>query len=238
MHDAAAKIQYRALRLVDHLCRASDQIRPRCRCRISRSGFRPFANLNGLVLHVLWNIDKDRAGASGSSKTECARNGLKQFLRRTNQEIVLGDRDAQAVGVDFLKRVGTDHRFWHLPGDCDHRDRIQLGIGNGRQQIGRARARRRQADRHLSGGPCHSLGDEAGALLMPSEYMMDRRRLRQGIVYRQYRAAGYAGQRSHALPFEQAYHNLCAGKGFTSLASHHYLLSQSAAVGGLAGRWS
>ena len=57
---------------------------------------------------------------------------------RNYQEVVLGDRDGQAVGIDLLKGVGADHRLRHLPGDGDDGDRIELGIGDRRQQVGRA----------------------------------------------------------------------------------------------------
>jgi hypothetical protein len=86
---------------------------------------------------------------------------------------VLGDRNAQAVGIDFLKGIGADHRPRHLAGDRHQRDRIQLGIGDRRQQVGRAGAGGSHADRRHAGGARHPLGHEAAALLVPGQHMVD-----------------------------------------------------------------
>jgi hypothetical protein len=140
---------------------------------------------------------------------------------------VLGDRNAQAIGIDFLKGIGADHRPGHLPGDRHQRNRIQFGVGNRRQQIGRAGAGRRHADRRHAGGARHPLGHEAAALLVPGEDMMDQRRLRQGVVNRQDGAAGNAGQRTDALSFEQTDNDLCSGEGFGGLLGQGNLLKMN-----------
>jgi hypothetical protein len=139
---------------------------------------------------------------------------------------VLGDRNAQAVGIDFLKSVGADHRPRHLAGDRHQRDRIELGVGHRRQQIGRAGAGRRHADRRHTGRTCHSLRHEAAALLVPGKDVMDLRRLREGVVDRQDGAAGNAGQCTNALSFEQTHNDLCAGEGFGGLLGQGTLLKR------------
>ena len=137
---------------------------------------------------------------------------------------MLGDRYGQAVGIDLLKGIGADHRLGNLAGNRHDRDRIKLGIGDGRQQIGCAGAGRGHAHRHLAVGPRHALRHEAAALLVACQYVMNQARLRQGVVDRQDRSAGDTGQRSHALPFEQAHNDLGAGEGFGDGAGHEHLL--------------
>jgi hypothetical protein len=142
--------------------------------RIGAARIGPFADLDELILHILGNIDQHRPGTPRSGDAESLRNDAQQFVGRTDQEVVFGDRNAQAIGIDFLKGIGTDHRPGHLPGDRHQRNRIQLGVGNRRQQIGRAGAGRRHADRRHAGGARHPLGHETAALLVPGEDMMDQ----------------------------------------------------------------
>jgi hypothetical protein len=177
-----------------------------------------------LILHILRNIDQHRPGTTRSRDAEGARNDLQQVDGGIDEEVVFGNRDAQAVGIDFLEGIGTDHRPRHLPGDRHQRNRIQFGIGDRRQQIGGTGTRGSHAYGRQTGGARHPLCDEAAPLLVPGQDMVDQFRLRQGVVDRQDGAAGNAGQRTNALSFEQTHDNLCAGKGFAWLLGQINLL--------------
>ena len=104
------------------------------------SRLRPRADFYRFGLYILGDIDDDRAGTSRGRNTECGGDHFEQFCGGTHQEVVFGDRDGQAIGVDLLKGVGADQGARHLAGDGDDRDRVELRVGDGGQQVGRPRS--------------------------------------------------------------------------------------------------
>ena len=113
-----------------------------------------------------------------------SRNDLEQLGRGAHQEIVLGDRHGEPVGVDLLEGVGADHAAGHLAGDRDERNRVQFCVGDRGQQVGRAGSRGAEADRRAPGGARHALRDEARALLVARQHVANRAAL-QRVVQRQ-----------------------------------------------------
>jgi hypothetical protein len=225
MHDATAEVENRPRGLVDHRRSKGDPFRRRRWNDLGDADSGPLADLDHLILHVLRNIDQYRSRATRSGDPESARDDFEQVLRTINQEVMFGNRDAQAIGIDLLEGVGTDHRSRHLPGDRHQRNRIQLGVGNRRQQIRCPGARRSHAYRRQAGGTRNPLRHEAAALFVPCQHVVNQRRLRQSIVNGQYCAAGNTGQGAHALSFEQAHDNLCSAEGFGSLLGQGTLLN-------------
>jgi len=57
----------------------------------------------------------------------------------------------------------------------------------------------------------HTLGDKSRSLFVPRQDMLDRVTLRQGVIQRQIRSAGNAGDDANALSFEQMDDDLRAG---------------------------
>lgn len=55
----------------------------------------------------------------------------------SDQIVVFGDGDRDAVGVDFLEGVGADHRGGNLTSNANQRDGVQPCIGNGGHQVSR-----------------------------------------------------------------------------------------------------
>jgi hypothetical protein len=86
---------------------------------------------------------------------------------------VLGNRDTHAISVDFLKRIRAYEDAWYLASDTDERNRVQLGISDGRQDIGRSRARGGETHRRFSAGTRQPLRNEASPLFVAGEHMMD-----------------------------------------------------------------
>ena len=108
-----------------------------------RAGRGQPVDVDGLALHVLRHVDHAPAPADPRPRCETRRGAPASSSRgRAHQVVVLGDRDGEPVGVDLLERVGADHRARHLAGDRDQRDRVELRVGDRREQIRRARARR------------------------------------------------------------------------------------------------
>ena len=63
---------------------------------------------------------------------------------------MFGDRQAEPEGVDLLEGVGADHVAGNLAGNRHERNRIQLGISDGCEQVGGAGP---EVARHTAGRP-------------------------------------------------------------------------------------
>ena len=74
---------------------------------------------------------------------------------------MFGDRDTHAVGVDFLEGIRANQSARHLAGDADERNRVQLGIGDGRQDVGRTRARGGETHGRFAAGARQPLRNES-----------------------------------------------------------------------------
>jgi len=68
-------------------------------------------------------------------------------------------RQVSTMGV-FLKGVGADDRGADLAGDGDERRRVELGVGEGGDEVGGAGSRGGDADADLAGGAGITLGRE------------------------------------------------------------------------------
>src|SRR5712691_5810197 len=122
--------------------------------------------------------------------------------------------DAEAVSIDFLESISTDHGDRHLASDADQRDRVELGISYRRQQVGRAGAGGGETHGGVPADARHTLGDKSRSLFVPRQDMLDRVTLRQGVIERQIRSAGDAGDDANALSFEQMDDDLRAGSSY------------------------
>ena len=89
---------------------------------------------------------------------------------------MLRDRQRETERVDLLERVRADHRARHLARDRDERNRVELRVGDRREQVRGAGARRRDADAGPARHACDALGDEARALLVAREHVTNRAR--------------------------------------------------------------
>jgi hypothetical protein len=98
--------------------------------------------------------------------------------------------------------VRTYQRQRQLVSDADHRDGVELGVGQGGKDIGRPRPRGGEADRRPPCNTRHTLGDEARALFMTCQHVMDGAS-NQGVVKRQVGASGDTGHLGDALALQQ-----------------------------------
>ena len=79
---------------------------------------------------------------------------------------MLGDAAADLDDRRFLERVGADHRRGHLAGDGDQRNAVELGVGDGGDQIGRSGAAGGHADTGLAGRAGVALRGKTAPLLV------------------------------------------------------------------------
>ncbi len=127
-----------------------------------------------------------------------------QLLDVLDEPGVLDDRHRDPGRVDLLERVGADQRRAHLPRDADERRRVHPGVGDRRDEVRRAGARRRDRDADLPRGARVPLGHVACALLVPGEDVPHGRPARDRVVRRQDRAAGNAEDDLDSLQLEAA----------------------------------
>ena len=213
MAHATAQVEHRPRGGVDHARRFRDRVHIHCRRRIRLRRRRQFFKRDELVLHILGHIHQHRPGPAGHGDTEGFRNHRAQFAGAAHQEVVLGDRHGDAVDIHFLKGVGADHRARHLAGDRHQRNRIEMSVGDGSDEIGRPRPAGRDADLGRAADARHALGDEARALLVAGKHVADLA-AHQRIVERQDGAARNARDGAHTLAFEKAHEQLCAADFF------------------------
>src|SRR5262245_12541656 len=173
MDHAAAQVEDWPDRSVNQLC-GSSNIRPRqCWAGIRSPWCGPLPEFHHLVLHILGYVDQHGARPSRGRNTKRLRNDSEEFCGRAHQEVVLSNGDTDAVGVDLLKGISTDQSTWHLAGDADEWNRVQLGIGNCRQEVGSARARGGETHGRFAADARHSLSNEASALFVARQHMTD-----------------------------------------------------------------
>ena len=199
--DAAADVKHRAARLGDERGHARDLLlRTPFRLRgPTRLG--PGFHVANAQKNILGNIHHHGAGASGLGDLKRARDHFEKLLRVHRHEAVLGDGEREPKSVHLLEGVGAEQRAGDLPGDGHQRHAVELGVGDGREEIRRARPGGAKAD----GGPArharHALRDEPRALFMPREDVPDGAVVKR-VVKGQNGAAGNAGEHFNALAFE------------------------------------
>ena len=212
--DAASAVEDRAFGFLDQSDDfvQGDFIRAQIRLLISgQTGLhfciRDPAGLGFGLLKVLRQVDDDRAWASGF-------RDIERFLHDTRNVIDVGDEIAvlyhgqgDANDIGLLESATTDHRLVHLAGDGDERAGIEIGIGDGGDEIGRAGAAGAHAHAGPAGGASVAFRRETAPLLMPGQ---DGANLGFGerLVDLHARAAGVGEDDFHAGAFEGFHENV------------------------------
>ena len=224
LEHAAADVEHRALGLGDQPGGLADLLGVRAGRRVvagqvehgrpgerRRSACRMSLGMStstgpGRPVRAMWNAS---AMVRGMSST------------RLHQEVVLGDRHRDAADVGLLEGVGADRGARHLAGDGDDRHRVHVGVGDRRDEVGRARARwspcrrrpcrsparspRRRGRRPARGAPgCGGASCES----------------KSGSYAGQDRAAGDAEDDLDADALEAAHERLGSGEGSRGRVGH------------------
>ena len=176
-------------------------------------------------LHVLRDVDHDRAGTAGGRDIERLVQHLGEIVDVAHQPVVLGAGPRDADGVAFLERVVADQMRRHLAGDADQRDRIHQRVGQRRHHVGGAGTRGDQHHARLAGRARIALGGVAGALLVADQDVLDLSLLEKLVIDRKHRAAGIAEEVLDAMIGERAHDHRGAGHlvGIVALVAHGLL---------------
>ena len=129
-----------------------------------------------------------------------------------DEVVVLGDRHGDAGDVGLLEGVRAEQRARHLPGDGHHRRAVHQRVGDGRDQVGGARAASPDAHAHAPARARVALGGVPGALLVTAEHVAQASRYsHMRVVERHDRPAGDAEHHVDTLADQRLAHDLRAG---------------------------
>ena len=211
--DAATDVEHRLARLGDELGRFPDLSVVRLGVRLVPGQFelrRPGERALALE-HVLGDVDEHWPGASAGGDVERLGDDAGDVVAVAHQEVVLGDRHRDAGDVGFLERVRADQGPADLAGDRHHRDRIHVGVGQRRHQVGGPGTRGRHTDPDPAGGVGVPAGSVTTALLVAHQHVTQLVGVEQRVVDRQHRAAGDAEDDVDIELLERADHRLGSG---------------------------
>src|SRR5437660_1232899 len=157
------------LRLSDQLRRLPHQVRgkswPSLIVCLS-VGFIWWAIARLSQLHIFGNVDEYRTGAATASDLKGFMHDVRDFIGAMHQEIVLGDRLRDADDIGLLEGIAPDKVPRHLPGDCNHWDRVHKRGCQPGDQVGRAWTAGSHADADFAGGARVAIGCVSRSLLM------------------------------------------------------------------------
>ena len=134
---------------------------------ISEHGQQTFSTESAFpVLHVLGNIDDDRAGATRPREFECRPHRRFEPLGVGDKENVFGDGAHDADDRRLLERVGADGCRCDLTTDYDDGNRVGHAIADRRHAVGCAWTRCHDGYADFSGSPGVAGGHETRALFV------------------------------------------------------------------------
>ena len=152
---------------------------------------------------VLRDVDVDGAGTARSGDVERLGEDTRQVIGVTDEVVVLGHRQRDAVDVDLLERVLADQDAGHVAGDRDHRDGVEERGADARDEVRRAGTGRPHADADPAGDPSVAIGGMCATLLVPNEDVTNLRVVAEHVVERQDHAARVAEEDIDALADER-----------------------------------
>ena len=115
---------------------------------------------------------------------------------------MLDARAGDTHRIDFLERIGTDHRGRHLPGQDHHRDGIHVGRGDTGHGIGRTGTGGDQHHTDLAGRARIAIGGMGGGLLVAHQDVTHLFLLEDGVIDMQHGAARVTPDVLHAFVFQ------------------------------------
>ena len=146
----------------------------------------------GGELHVLGDVDHDRAGAAGAGDVERLVQHAGEIVDVLHQPVVLGAGPGDADRVALLEGVVADQVRRHLAGDAHDGNGIHQRIGEAGDGVGGAGAGGDQHDADLAGRARIAFGGMHRAAFLAHQHVLDLLLLEQLVVDRQHGAAGIA----------------------------------------------
>ena len=174
--DAAAAINHRAFGLFNeaHDFIQREIVRAQVGLMVAAQAFfdlferRPHRLGFGL-LDVFGHVNYHRAGPAGLREVKRLLHDARNVVHVRDEVAVLHNGQGYADDVGFLKRAAADHVLVDLAGDGNERAGIEVGIGDGGDEIGGAGAAGAHAHAGLAGGAGVTFRRKTAALLVPRQ---------------------------------------------------------------------
>ena len=103
--------------------------------------------------HILGDIHQNRAGTSALCNCKGPAQGVGQPAHVLDDKIVLGDGHGNPGNIHLLEGILAQKRDSDIAGDSDQGHGVHISGRDSRDQVGRARPGRGQADSHPAGCP-------------------------------------------------------------------------------------
>ena len=134
--------------------------------------------------HVTRDINQHRPRPPRPGKVKGLLDYSSQRTYIQNKIVVLGNRQGNTGGINFLEGVLTDKGPGYLTGYRHYRHRVQVGIGNAGYQIGGSWTGGSKTYTYLATGPGVAVGGMGRPLLVAHQNMAELGILGQGIIQR------------------------------------------------------
>ena len=170
------------------------------------------------LLHVLRHVNDHRAGAAGLGKVKRLLHNARDVVDTRDEIGMLHDGQRHADDVGFLKCAAADHGLVDLAGDGHERAGIEVGIGDGGDEIGGAGAAGAHAHAGLAGGAGVTFRRETAALFMARQDGADFG-FRERLVDFHARAAGIGKNDLDPFAFEGLDEDVASGHGRADLGA-------------------
>ena len=168
-------------------------------------------------LHVLGHVDHHRTGTTALGDVERFHHDARNVVRIGDQVAVLHAGQRHAVEIRLLKRAAADHRRRHLSGDRHQWTRVQIGVGDGSNQVRSPRTRGAHAHPRPAGRPRVALRSEPSSLLVPRQDGANLLRAGQRLVNRHAGASRVGEHRLDPGPLQALHQYLGTSHRFAAL---------------------
>ena len=120
-------------------------------------------------LDIFGQIDQHRSWPAGRRHMESLANHPGNVVHTGDQIMMFSHASADFDDRRFLKCIGADHRRSDLAGNGQHRNAVQLGVGQGSDEVGSARSAGGHANADFARASGVSLRGKTSALFMPGQ---------------------------------------------------------------------
>ena len=161
-------------------------------------------------LDILGDIHEHGPGLSRLCDIERLFDDAAEVFSLSDRHGVFADTAADAHDVHFLKSVVADEVGGDLPRKADERHAVVIGGGDTRDEVGRSRTARDEADARLARGAGVAVRRVHQTLLVTGQHDLERTLSVNGVEQVDRHAAGISEQRVHFFLAQRFDKQLCA----------------------------
>ena len=228
-NNATAGVDHRLVALAHHLQSLEQFVarHPAIRLVTGQIHRRIVVRHGHSLLHVLGNVDEDRAGATRAGDVKRFLEDPREILGARDQIVMFGDRPAHLDDGRLLKGVGADDAGADLAGNGEERRRIHFRVGEAGDEVGSAGAAGGDANADFAGSAGIALGRKTAALFVARQNgpqaVADAG---ERLVDRHAGSAGISEDRVHAVIQQALHQNVGSGLRRRGFLTHRQQLQK------------